>query len=229
MRLLLFLAIFLALPARCDDLLRVAVAANFRATLEQLNQEFTAAGDIEIAISSASTGVLATQLLHGAPFDLFFAADAQHPGELQARGIGVEHFCYARGALALLGSDTLDALNNPDLSLAIANPQTAPYGRAAVDVLEREMFAAGRGRKLVRGNSVLQAYQFWYSGAVDLALVARSMAPGEHLVVPPDWYRPLDQHLLVLNESPAVTAYLGWFGSDRVRTQILKAGYNPCP
>jgi len=229
LRLLLFLAIFLALPARCDELLRIAVAANFRATLEQLNREFTATRDIEIAISSASTGVLATQLLHGAPFDLFFAADAKHPAQLQARGVGVDNFCYAQGALALLGSDDFDALGDPRLSLAIANPQTAPYGRAAVELLEREMFAAGRGRKLVRGNSVLQAYQFWHSGAVDLALVARSMAPEEHLVVPPDWYRPLDQHVLVLNESPAVTAYLGWFGSDRVRTQILNAGYNPCP
>lgn len=229
MRLLLFLALILALPARTEEVLRIAVAANFRETLEQISREFSEQTGTEVAISSASTGVLSTQLLYGAPFDLFFAADEAHPAQLRAQGLGVDHFCYALGVLVLVGSDSLAALGDPNLSLAIANPDTAPYGKAAAEVLGHKAFSAARGRKVVRGNSVLQAYQFWYSGAADLALVARSMAPEQRVEIPSDWYHPLAQHALVLKRSPAVSSYLEWFGSDRVRTHILIAGYSPCP
>lgn len=229
MRSLAFLLLLLALPAQGEESLRIAVAANFRATLEQVSEGFQQQTGIRLSISSASTGVLANQILHGAPFDLFFAADAVRPAALRTRGIGVQEFCYARGRLVLVGSDDLAALNNGGLSLAIANPDTAPYGRAALDVIKREEFAGGHDRKLVRGNSVLQAYQFWHSAAVDLALVAQSMAGKSFVPVPLDWYQPLKQHALVLKVSPAITAYLDWIRSDRVRAQILEAGYEPCP
>ena len=207
--------------------LRVAVAANFRATLEQINQAFLAEGGSEILLSSASTGVLATQIRHGAPFDLFFSADQQTVEALAADSLGVESHCYALGQLALVGGE-LDELSDPGKTLAIANPQTAPYGRAALEVISRPELATAASRQPIRGASVLQTCQFWRAGAVDLALVASSQAPNAQLL-PADWYQPLRQDLLVLRHSPATGPYLRWLGSDTVRQMIIDAGYLPCP
>lgn len=226
MRTLLLLVWLAALPAAAEPL-RVAVAANFRATLETINAGFTAQGHAPVVLSSASTGVLATQILHGAPFHLFFAADAESPERLLQAGIGAAPRCYARGQLVLLGGG-LDALAQPGQRLAIANPATAPYGRAALEVLARAPYRDA-GQQLVRGNSVLQAYQFWRSGAAPLALVARSLAPVDGVAIPADWHQPLLQQLLVLRDHPVLAAYLEWLGSDRVLNIISEAGYLPCP
>jgi len=208
----------------------VAVAANFKPTLEALNRRFTADTGIAIRLSSASTGMLATQIRHGAPFDVFFAADAEYAAgvaRLDLPGAG-EPFCYAVGALALAGG-ALEDLARAEVSVAIANPATAPYGRAALDVLAREAFAPGAGRTLVRGNNVAQAYQFWHGGAVDLALVARAIAPPGAAPVPAAWHRPLQQHALALTADPRAARYLKWIRSDTVRSLIVEAGYEPCP
>jgi molybdate transport system substrate-binding protein len=227
MRALLLLLLMCSAHAGASEILRVAVAANFRGTLEHINQRYQAQSGQEIRLSSASTGILASQLQHGAPFDLFFSADRAAPQQLLAAGIGRSAVCYARGQLALVGGG-LEALNNPQLTLAIANPVTAPYGRAAEDVLARTAFSAGKPRQLVRGTNVLQAYQFWRAGAADLALVARSLAP-EGSAVPHNWHRPLQQDMLVLRQSAAISAYLQWLRSDTVRQMIIEAGYQPCP
>lgn len=225
---LLSLLLLLPLSATAAEPLRIAVAANFRGTLEAISARFQAETGQEVRISSASTGVLATQILHGAPFDLFLAADGQAPAALLQAGIGRTSECYARGELVLVGG-SLDQLADPTSSAAIANPDTAPYGSAAVEILARPEFESGTERKLVRGSNVLQAYQFWRSGAVDLALVARALAPQAATAIPMTWYPPLEQHLLLIRESPAATAYLNWLRSDTVRSLILQAGYRSCP
>ena len=226
LRYLPLLLLLFANPQAAGEPLRVAVAANFRATLEQINREFSATSGQRILLSSASTGVLATQVRHGAPFHLLLAADVAAPAGLSDRGLAPP-FCYAVGRLALVGGATTD-LADPSNSVAIANPRTAPYGRAALQVLERTAFAAGAQRKLVRGNNVVQAYQFWHSGAVDLALVALSQAGTAALAIPTDWHSPLEQHALALKPHPALDAYLNWLRSDTVRSLILDAGYHTC-
>jgi molybdate transport system substrate-binding protein len=209
--------------------LRVAVAANFKPTLAEICREFTANTGHQVTLSSASTGVLSNQVLHGAPFDLLFAADRESPDKLFHAGIGQQPFCYAIGQLVLVGQHgDLDKLAQPGLSLAIANPATAPYGRAAMEVLQREAFIDARERKLVRGNNAVQAYQFWHSGAVALALVPRSLAP-EATTIPQAWHQPLRQHAMVLKESAAASALLQWLQRAEVREQITGAGYLPCP
>ena len=119
------------------------------------------------------------------------------------------------------------------MTLAIANPATAPYGRAAAQVLARaDVAASGFGsgeRAPVRGASVAQAYQFWHSGAVDLALLPLSMAPDGAIVIPAHWHAPIEQHAIVLRPSAQVRRYLNWIRSDTVRSLIREAGYEPCP
>ena len=223
-----YLLLLLAWPLWAGDPLRIAVAANYRPAQEQSNAGFLEETGREVVLSSASTGVLFSQITHGAPFDIFFAADEESPAKLFAAGRGGEPFCYAVGRLVLAGGE-LAQLQDPQKSLAIANPATAPYGRAALEVLAREAFSAGSGRRLVRGSNVAQAYQFWHSGAVDLALVAAALAPTGATPVPPQWHRPLVQHAIVLTPGAGVDAYLKWLGSDRVRALISDAGYRPCP
>ena len=227
MRHLVPLLLWLPLSGWAGDTIKVAVAANFKHTLETVNADFESRYGHKLLLSSASTGVLYSQILHGAPFDIFFAADAETPAKLASASRTPQ--CYARGSLVLAGgSDDLQQLADQARSLAIANPNTAPYGRAAQQVLARPEFAAASGRKLVRGSNVVQAFQFWYSGGVDLALVPRSLAPAA-APIPLAWYRPLEQHVIVLHDSEAVTAYLNWVRSDSVRSLINNAGYEPCP
>ncbi len=228
-RMLIILLTLCTSPVTAEPL-RIAVAANFRATLEQINHQFKEDSGEQVLLSSASTGVLYSQIRHGAPFHLFFAADESSPEQLLASGIGSEGFCYARGALALAGaSPELRQLSDPHMTVAIANPATAPYGRAAMEVLQRKEFSAGNDRKLVRGNNVVQAYQFLISGAVDLALVAKSIAADSAIEIPQQWHQPLRQKALVLRTHPALDAYLNWVRSDTVRSMILDAGYRSCP
>ena len=231
MRGLALLLLLIATPAQTNEPIRVAVAANFKPTLEIISTRFEANTGQRVTLSSASTGVLYSQILYGAPFHLLFAADSKAPAQLTAAGITESSpFCYALGSLVLAGGNgNLAELANSQLSLAIANPVTAPYGNAAMQVLAREEFAAGNTRKLVRGNNVVQAYQFWHSGAVKLALLPRSLLPDSGTLIPRDWHLPLEQHAVVLKRNAAVDAYLNWVRSDTVRSLLIDAGYESCP
>jgi molybdate transport system substrate-binding protein len=225
----LLLVLLLAAHVEAVEPVHVAVAANFRSTLAALNPDFESRTGYTVRLTSASTGILYSQIVHGAPFDLFLAADARAPRKLAQAGHG-DTFCYARGSLVLVGG-SLDQLADPTLSVAIANPETAPYGEAARQVLSRKEFAAGESRRLIRANNVAQAYQIWHVGGAPLALVARALARGA-TPIPNDWHMPLEQHAILLDRgSPreAVLAYSEWLRSDRVRTLITESGYDPCP
>lgn len=229
---LLWLLLSLASPgAGAEETLRVAVAANFRSVLEQLAPAYQQATGTSLSLSSASTGVLYNQIRHGAPFDLLLAADSATPAALEKEGLGARRRCYALGQLALVGGG-LDALADPGNSLAIANPATAPYGRAAMEVLQRPAFTAGSGRRLVRGNNAVQTWQFWHSGSVELALVPRSLAREEGVPIPLAWHSPLQQDALVLNrarDKHAARAFLDWLASAPVQAELARAGYGLCP
>ena len=230
MRVIALLAMLVAAPAWTGETIRVAVAANFKPTLQQISTQFESATGHKVVLSSASTGVLYSQIVNGAPYQLFFAADTDSPRRLATGSKSrPDPFCYAVGRLVLVGGkDTLARLADPQYSLAIANPATAPYGRAALQVLGRIEFRPGLDRKLVRGNNAAQAYQFWHSGAVNLALVPMALAPGLGTPIPVAWHDTLEQHAITLEQTPAVSAYLNWIRSDTVRTLINEAGYQPC-
>ena len=232
MRLAALLLMLFTAPSWAEKPLRIAVAANFKPTLDIISRQFQDHTGIGVTLSSASTGVLATQIQHGAPFDLFFAADREAPLTIMTRQ-NHQHgsaFCYALGSLALVGGrGSMSALTQADFSVAIANPATAPYGRAALDVLARPEFEAGKNRKLVRGTNATQAYAFWHSGAVDLALLPQSIAPATATPIPQEWHQPIAQYAISLVHSSKVDAYLNWIRSDTVRAQITAAGYQPCP
>ncbi|HKK23906.1 MAG TPA: molybdate ABC transporter substrate-binding protein [Pseudohaliea sp.] len=232
--LLLLALCLLALPAGAEPL-RVAVAANFRGTAEHLATAFEGETGSAVSISSAATGMLYNQLRHGAPFDLFLAADVERPRRLAEEGLGIaaSRRCYARGRLVLLGGDgTLGALAEPGRTVAIANATTAPYGVAAEAVLARPPFR-GVERRLLRGASVQQAWQFHASGAASLALVARSLvtASDHWVTVPAAWHTPIEQQAIVVAGGDEATAgaFLAYLTGPAGQARLSEDGYDPCP
>ena len=96
-------------------------------------------------------------------------------------------------------------------------------------MIAREPFAKGKKRKLVRANNAAQAYQFWYSGTVDLALLPQAFVPREGHLVPSDWHAPIAQNAYIARSSAELSRYLNWFRSDTVRSWMVEAGYESCP
>jgi molybdate transport system substrate-binding protein len=235
MRVALLLLLYTLAPMATSDEVHIAVAANFKPTAELINAYFSQQSGHQVTTSSASTGTLYSQIVYGAPFDIFLSADSTAPESLLASGHGVTGTdnCYAIGQLALVGGkDVSTDINNPDLSLGIANPATAPYGRAAQEVINRSQFTAGADRKLVRANNVVQAYHFWHSGSVDLALVARSLAPQNSALIPANWHTAIEQHALLLENgrtNQAAILYMQMLRSQPVQDIIRNAGYSTCP
>jgi len=136
--------------------------------------------------------------------------------------------CYAVGKLVLLGG-TLADIGQDDARLAIANPETAPYGRAAMEVLSRADGNRINDDQLVRGSSVLQAYQFWVSGGTEQALVAASLAGDDGVTVPPQWHTPIEQHAILLTqEHKQAMAFLSFLQSGQAAATIMDAGYRAC-
>lgn len=235
MRVIFFLLALLAPTILKAQVLHIATASNFQTTAKKLNALFESRYGHKTTISSASTGALYSQIIYGAPFDILFAADVETPKKLDSdtRLAAKMRACYALGSLVLVGSDNIQRdLADDSLSIAIANPNTAPYGKAAMEVLSRSEFVKGSTRKLVRANNAIQAYQHWYSGTVNMALVPRSLAGGEGSEIPPNWYNPIEQQVILLSKGAdhsVASTYMRWLGSEEVKTLIVSAGYKPCP
>jgi molybdate transport system substrate-binding protein len=171
---------------------RVAAAADLNVALGELIPRFRAMHNIDVAVSFGSSGTFYAQLLNRAPFDMFFSADLEYPRQLAARGLTApgSEFTYAIGRLVLWApaSSPLDVehagllalTRSPVRHLAIANPEHAPYGRAAVAALRAAGVYDAVRPTLVYGDNVAQALQFVQSGAADAGIVALSlaMAPG---------------------------------------------------
>ncbi|MFD2206277.1 molybdate ABC transporter substrate-binding protein [Kiloniella antarctica] len=225
----------------------VSVAANFTATAQDLAQAFTKTTGHEITLSFGSTGKLFTQIIHGAPFDVFLAADVERPVLLEKEGWVVlgSRFTYAQGQIVLWSRDPSRINPNGNLveqsalmrdqtttRLAIANPKTAPYGRAAIETLNRAGVYEDLKSKIVQGENIAQTYQFAYTGNAELAIVSLSQAGlsemGSHWVIPTELYSSLDQQVVLLKraaDNKAALAFMAFLQSDEAAGIIRKFGY----
>ncbi|MGC8120673.1 molybdate ABC transporter substrate-binding protein [Marinobacter sp. VGCF2001] len=203
----------------------VAVAANFTDTTRTLADRFKAATGHQVTASFGSTGKLYAQIRHGAPFDVFMAADMRRPALLESDGTGVAgtRFTYARGKLVLWSprpaafTSPMTYLEEQSFArLAIANPKTAPYGLAARQVLEHLELWAALQSKLVRGDSIAQAFQFIASGNTEAGLVALAQvnawpeADGTLWAIPQAYYEPINQQAILLRRGADSTAARDW-------------------
>ena len=234
--LLVAAALFCSCPRYTSaDEVAVAVAANFITPAQVLSARFEAETGHAVVLSAGSTGGLYSQIVNGAPFDLYLAADADHPARLELEGHGVQgsRMTYARGRLALWGPGRsvagFDDLKGPAVRLAVANPRLAPYGAAALQALQATQLLPVLQDRLVIGQSVTQAHQFVASGNAPYGLVAHSQViaepPGSWWLVPAALHQPLDQQALLLDDTPAARAFLEFLAAPASRAFIANAGY----
>ncbi len=236
---ILLLPVGLFAPAWAQEV-RVAVAANLRDAFNEMARAYQKEQreGLRLLVSFGSSGAFAQQILQGAPFDLFIAADTGFPKSVFERGKGLEPpRVYGRGKLVLfvphrvgIKPQSLQAVLEPSVrKVALANPETAPYGRAAKEALTKAGLWEKVQPKLVFGQDIGQAVQLTLVAA-DAGFIPFSalFAPGlrnqgEALVVPQRLYTPLDQAALLLSErGRGLYAYL--FG-EKARIILKAYGY----
>ena len=237
------LCIGLALPRVLGaDEIRVAVASNFRLAMEQAAARFERETGHPVTLIFGSTGKHYAQILNGAPFDAFFAADAERPQRLEREGRALpgSRFTYAVGQVVLWSADESlvdeegEVLATGEFRhLAMANPDLAPYGAAARAVLEALGLWAQLQPKLVRGENIGQAFQFVVSGNAELGFVARSQlaAPGSAFggsswTPPRSLYPPIEQQAVLLRDSGAGRAFMAFMQGDRIAGILREYGYD---
>ena len=227
------------LPARAAEV-SAAVAANFTRPAEEIGAAFTAATGDTVSFSFGATGGLYTQISQGAPFEVFLSADAKRPRQAVEEGLGVDGtaFTYAVGKVVLYSpgidvSDGAAVLAEGGFEhLAIADPQTAPYGAAALEIIGKLGLADVLAPKRVVGENITQALQFIESGNAELGFVALSQVAdkpaGQVWRLPAEDYAPILQDVVLLKAGeadPAAVAFLAFLQGDEARAIIEKYGY----
>ena len=222
--------------------IRAAVASNFAHAAEAIARRFEEISEHRVVLVFGSTGKHYAQILNGAPFDAFFAADERHPRLLESEGLTVpgSRFTYAKGRLVLwsLRAGYVDAegrvLERGDFRhLAIANPRLAPYGGAAQEVLQARGLWERLQHRLVRGENLGQTHQFVRSGNAELGFVALSqlvspeqdLEEGSHWAVPEALHTPILQQAVLLRDTEAARAFSAYVRTDEARSVLRSYGY----
>ncbi len=231
-----------AMAAHADEI-SVAVAANFTDATRDIVPLFEKATGHKVKVSFGSTGKLYAQIEHGAPFEVFLAADTRRPKRAESQGLAIDgsRFTYAMGKLALWSPKT-DAFDNAETFLkngqfnrvAMANPKTAPYGLAAEQVMEHIGVWKQLQPKLVRGDSIAQTFQFTATGNAEIGFVALSQvtawkrSKGTQWAIPQGYYKPIEQQAVLLKkgaDNEAAKAFLDFLKGDEARAVITGYGY----
>lgn len=229
--------------AYADDL-SVAVASNFAEPMKKLAVSFEQETGHKLLLSFGASGKFYAQIKNGAPFQVFLSADQEKPAALEKEGFVVpdSSFTYALGALALwsrnleLNDKGADVLRSGKFNkLALANPRLAPYGVAAVEVLENLQLQETTQAKWVMGENIAQTWQFVSTGNADLGFVALSqiitegkIKKGSAWIVPSPLYHPIKQDVVLLRRGEnnrAARELLDFLRGEKA-TQIIEAwGY----
>ncbi|HEY6767132.1 MAG TPA: molybdate ABC transporter substrate-binding protein [Candidatus Sulfotelmatobacter sp.] len=222
-RILLALSVLCSLttsvPAQ-EKTITVAAAADLSAALKEIAADFQKQKGIEVKLSFGASGALTQQIENGGPFDIFFSADMGYPQELISKGYASSDtlYRYAVGKLILWAPDNsplnferngLNTLLDPLVQkIAIANPERAPYGRAAMAALKHAGLYDKVSSRLVTAENISQAAQFVDSGNAQVGFVAlaHAMAPdmkgkGKYWLVPAEDYPTIDQGVIVMSHS----------------------------
>lgn len=239
-------SLLLSSSASAGQLL-IAVAANFTGTSRALVQQFQAQTGHRVKTSYGSTGKLYAQIENGAPFELFLAADSKHPQRAIEQGLAVadSRFTYAKGLLVMWSAkpqrfDDGEAFLRAGLfsRTALANPQTAPYGLAAQQVLQRLQLWTPLRTKLIQGDSIAQTFQFTATGNADIGFVASAQLhswrdnpanpQGTVWSIPSHYYDPIEQQAVLLKrgiDNPVAQQFLSFLKGEQGRRIIRDSGY----
>lgn len=201
-RVLLLFALGLFESAGADDPLSIAVASNFHSTAKEIAEAFTVEAGVSVILSSGSTGKLYAQIINGAPYDLFLAADMERPRLLAESGEGIEAslHLYVSGKLVLMSADPdikggncSSALRSGSYrKLAIANPATAPYGAAAKAYLQAAGLWGDAESRIIMGENISQTFQFVATRNATLGIVSASQLAIAHSLINPSCHSAID-------------------------------------
>lgn len=240
-------------PLLAQPPLRIAAAADLEPVLPPLLAQFEQATGIRTVATFQASAVLTTQIENGAPFDLFLSADMAYPKQLIGAGLAdaagsadsSTPITYAKGTLVLwarsdshLPPPSLDLLHNPALKrLAIANPERAPYGRAAVAALTSLKIYESLKPRIVTAENIAQAAQFVDSGNAEAGLISMTSAltprlasSGSYFMIPRDLYPPIEQGAVIVSSTAqraSVHKLLEFLLSPAVQSQLAKSGLTP--
>jgi len=225
--LLLLLVFALFSCSSGTDTLKIATAANMQFAMEELIDVFEEESAVKAAMILSSSGKLTAQIEAGAPFDLFFSADTKYPERLASRQLSNEPTVYAYGQLV-----EWQKANSKKQLFAMANPKTAPYGKATAAYLAKQ------GIKLpdvVYGESISQVNQFLLSGTVDAGFTSYSSVrsekfktAGEWTLIPDSLHSPIAQAYVLINRSKkkeAATAFMEFLTTARAKEILVAYGY----
>jgi molybdate transport system substrate-binding protein len=224
---------------------QVAVAANFTAPVQKIAAEFEKDTGHKALLSFGSTSKFYAQIKNGAPFQVLLSADDETPARLEKEGLAVSgtRFTYAIGTLVLWSAKPgyVDGKGNvlkkgAFQHLALANPKLAPYGAAAVEVLNKLGLNAALEPKFVQGENIAQTFQFISTGNAELGFVALSqvmkdgkITDGSAWIVPADLHTPIRQDAVILStgkDNPAAQALMKYLKEAKARAIIKNYGYH---
>jgi molybdate transport system substrate-binding protein len=226
--------------------IRIAAAADLKFAMGELSETFEKQTGMKVNVTYGASGNFFSQLQNGAPFDLFFSADIEYPRKLEAAGLTepVTVCKYAIGRIVIwtpadaqvdVTKEGWNALLDASVEkIAIANPERAPYGRAAVAALQKARIYESVKPKLVYGENISQAAQFVQSGNAQAGIVAKSLAVspamrgGKRWEIPAEMHPALEQGAVILKDAKnkdAARAFLEFVKSDSGRATLSKYGF----
>ncbi len=226
-----------------DGTLRIAVAANAKFAFDEITKDFTAKTGIKTTVITGSSGKLTAQILNGAPFHVFVSADISYPLRLYEQKMTTNKpATYALGTLVFwtleknttLSIQSLDTIQNS--KLAIANPLTAPYGKASIEVLNYYKIYEHISQHLVVGENISQATQYVLKGGVQQGFTALSMILSNDIEEKCSWlkvdehsYSPLKQGIVILksteNKQKEAKLFFDYLFSTNGQKTLMDYGY----
>lgn len=246
LQILLLFLLFLTISCSKKETpsIRIATAANMQFAMNELVSSFTENTRVNCEIIVSSSGKLTAQIKEGAPYDLFVSADMKYPIELFDSSYTVdEPKIYAKGKLVLWTffenlNPSIDILSSSDTKhIAIANPKTAPYGRAALEVLKKNNLLSKIEQKLVYGESVAQTNQFITTKAAEFGFTSKSVVSskkmndiGHWIEIDPTTYKPIFQGVVILKNHVSnidhIQQFYNYLFSDDGKNILNKFGYS---
>jgi molybdate transport system substrate-binding protein len=247
--LMMLLVLGCNVPAQGAEVL-VAAAADLNFAIKEIASDYEKKTGNSVKLSLGSSGNFHSQISNGAPFDLFFSADIDYPRKLDEAGLTVPGtlFMYALGRIVIwvpkgsaIGVEELKIkalLHSSVQKVAIANPEHAPYGRAAVAALKHFGIYEQVQKKFVLGENISQTAQFVQSGAADIGIIAISLAvaptvkqTGRFWEIPPDTYPRIEQGAVILKAAQAkgnleaVRSFYSWVKAPVGQAILRRYGF----
>ena len=227
-----------------QEVLRIAVAANMSFSIVEIAHSFELEYDIKVEISTASSGMLSSQIINGAPFDVFISANMDYPLELYNQELASAPKVYAFGKIIMavpleigLAATWQELLLSDEVKrIAMANPASAPYGIATLKALNKDGIYESLMSKMVLGESVAQVNQYLKTGSVDVAFTSNAFeanfkADYTYYEISSHLYQPIKQGVSIIKQKSnkhkaASELFINYLRSETCKTILLNHGFS---